>query len=376
MKAARAEAPGQLSAPSHAETIAAIRLIRSPSIGPRTFYQLIKLYGTAERAAQAAPDMARRGGKKDFALVPEKGAEAELARLDKLGARALLWCEEAYPALLRQIADAPPILNVLGNVELLAKPAIAMVGARNASLNGCRMAEQLAGGLTNAGYSVASGLARGIDAAAHKGAGIVHTIAVLGGGIDHIYPRENEALYHAIAKEGLLVSECSPGTVPHAEHFPRRNRIISGVSLGVVVVEAATRSGSLITARQALEQGREVMAVPGHPLDPRAEGPNKLIREGATLITSVEDILETVTSFRSRAEDFRLEESGDAYRALDERAVEDIRERLVSLLNSGATPVDDLIAECGDARAVLAALLELELGGKIIRHPGNKVGLL
>ncbi len=367
--------------PDTEERLAVLRLIRSQEIGPATFYQLVEQYGSAGRALDAVPGLARRGGgKQPIQLCSRETAETELAACEALGARIITLWDEEYPAMLRHISDAPPVLTLLGNAALFARPAVAMVGARNASLPGCRLAGKLAQGMAEAGYAVVSGLARGIDAAVHKGAGARNTIAVVAGGIDHIYPRENTELYHAIACEGAVVTECAFGTVPKPEHFPRRNRIISGLARGTVVVEANARSGSLITARFALEQGREVMAVPGFPLDPRAEGPNKLLKEGAALVETPEDILNAVNQPREKDPGALLESMPPSFAAvppaLDEAEVADVRERLAAQLSFTPVAVDALIAEHGgqaEARAVLAALLELELAGRLTRHPGNRV---
>ena len=275
------------------ERIDRLRLIRSENIGPVSFRQLLNRYGAATTALDALPDLARRGGRrKALRIATVANAEQEMEAVVALGGRHIFIGEPDYPLPLAQISDAPPALSLLGRSDMLAKPTIGIVGARNASTNGKRFAEALARTLAKGGIVVASGLARGIDAAAHTGALAGDTVAVVAGGADVIYPKENTTLYESIRKHGAILSEMPPGTEPTARHFPNRNRIISGLSLGVVVVEAALRSGSLITARQAGEQGREVFAVPGFPLDPRARGTNDLIRNGATLIESADDILE------------------------------------------------------------------------------------
>ncbi|HEX9702366.1 MAG TPA: DNA-processing protein DprA, partial [Rhodospirillales bacterium] len=277
---------------SDAEKLAWLRLIRTDNVGPITFRRLLERFGSAARALDALPDLARRGGRAQGLKPRAKAeAEAEIEAVRACGARLLAWGEPDYPPLLAHVEDAPPLLSVLGHAGLLNKKAIAVVGARNASINGCRFAERLARDCGQGGLLVVSGMARGIDAAAHKGGLATGTLAVLGGGIDVIYPKENADLYRRIVGEGVLVSEVAPGTQPQARHFPRRNRLISGVSRGVVVVEASPRSGSLITARMALEQGRDVFAVPGAAMDPRARGTNHLIRQGAILTESAEDVL-------------------------------------------------------------------------------------
>jgi len=272
---------GPLRNLDRAERAAWLRLIRIENVGPVTFRHLLRRYGTAAKALGALPDLARRGGRRRPVVIPPAAEiAAELDAIDSLGARAIALCEPEYPPSLRAIEDAPPLLLCLGHVHLLRKPAVAIVGARNASANGRRLAERIASDLATQGLVVVSGLARGIDAAAHGGALEGGTIAVMAGGPDVFYPEENVGLYREIDERGAIVGEMPPGTVPQARHFPRRNRLVSGLALGTLVVEAAPRSGSLITARLALEQGREVMAVPGSPLDPRARGCNDLLRQG------------------------------------------------------------------------------------------------
>ncbi len=276
-----------------AERLDWLRLIRTENVGPVTFYQLLRRFGSAGAALEALPRLATRGGRQaTLTICPRGAAERELADLDKAGVALVAWGEPDYPAALATLDDAPPLLQLRGRRALLRSRAIAVVGARNASANGRRIARELAADLGQHGFVVASGLARGIDAAAHLGSLPTGTVAVLGGGVDVVYPEENRELYEAIAENGVLVAEPPLGTVPQARHFPRRNRIISGLSLGIVVVEAAARSGSLITARFALDQGREVFAVPGSPLDPRCRGTNDLIRNGATLTETAEDVLQ------------------------------------------------------------------------------------
>ena len=273
------------------EKLAWLRLIRSENVGTITFHRLVERFGSAGAALEALPELARRGGgARKIKVCPKAAAEREMEALDSLGARLIARGEAGYPALLAHIDDAPPLLGVIGHAHLLERTAIAVVGARNASLNGRRFARRLAGDLGSGGLLVVSGLARGIDSSAHEGALETGTAAVLAGGIDVVYPEEAAGLYADIRERGVLMSEMPPGTRPQARHFPRRNRLISGLSRGVVVVEASPRSGSLITARLALEQGREVFAVPGSPLDPRARGTNDLIRQGATLTESADDV--------------------------------------------------------------------------------------
>ncbi len=270
-----------------------LRLSRSENIGPITFFQLLRRFGAASAALEAIPDLARRGGrKKPIQLLDPGEAEREADIIAKSGARLIAACEPDYPLALRAIADPPPVLTVLGRIDLLgaASPTVAIVGARNASGAGQRIAQGIAADLGTGGIIVASGLARGIDTAAHRGALATGTVAVVAGGVDVTYPPENRDLQASIAEKGCVISEQPMGTEPQARHFPRRNRLISGISLGVLIVEAAPRSGSLITARMALEQGREIFAVPGSPLDPRAQGTNHLLRQGAILTERADDI--------------------------------------------------------------------------------------
>ena len=275
------------------ERLARLRLARSESVGPITYRQLLAHCGSACAAIEALPALARRGGRRRaIRLCPEAEAEAELAAFQERDGRILTRGEPGYPEALDATEDAPPVIGLLGDPALLERPAMAIVGARNASANGRRIAKQLAAELGSAGFVIVSGMARGIDAAAHEGALASGTIAVLAGGADVVYPRENQALYEKILSQGLLIGELPLGTTPQARHFPRRNRIISGLARGVLVVEAAPRSGSLITARLALDQGRELFAVPGSPLEPRARGCNALLRDGAAhLVESAEDVM-------------------------------------------------------------------------------------
>ena len=274
--------------------------MRTPGIGPVTYRQLIARFGTPAAALAAVPDLARRGGGKAPALRMTADAEREIAWVEKLGAKWLMLGQGLYPRLLAEMEDAPPLLIAKGNVNLLERQAVAIVGARNASAAACRFARGLAHDLGQHDLVVVSGLARGIDSAAHDGALATGTIGVIARGIDIFYPPENEQRQRTMYEQGLVIAEMPPGTEPRARHFPYRNRIIAGMSAGTVVVEAAPRSGSLITARLAAEAGREVMAVPGSPLDPRAQGCNQLIRDGATLIQNAADVVEAVRPFVSQ----------------------------------------------------------------------------
>jgi DNA processing protein len=363
-----------------AEKLDWLRLIRSENVGPVTFYQLLARFGSAAAALEALPGIARQGGRaQPIAISTRAAAERELGAIDRLGARLVAWGEPDYPSALAATEDAPPLLSVLGQAALLTRPAIAVVGARNASTNGRRFARDLALQLGQKGLVVASGFARGIDTAAHEGALPTGTVAVLAGGIDILYPEENRTLREAIVERGALLAEMPVGTVPKARHFPRRNRIISGCALGVVVVEAALRSGSLITARFALEQGREVFAVPGSPLDPRCRGTNDLIRHGATLTETAEDVwaqlqgpLSPGTPARRRdwSAPFPEEPAGGG-------ELEAARRRVLERLSPTPVGIDDLVRECQLPQALtMSVLLELELAGRLERQPGNLVALL
>jgi DNA processing protein len=353
------------------DLIARIRLIRSPSIGPVTYRQLIARFGSAQAALEAIPDLARRGGGAPPRLVGADQAAREQARVEKLGGRYLVLGQGLYPSLLAQMDDAPPLLIAKGNVGLLDRPSVAIVGARNASAAACRFARSLAHDIGSEGLVVVSGLARGIDSAAHDGALESGTVAVIAGGIDVFYPPENEQRQKALSERGLVLAEMPPGTEPRARHFPYRNRIIAGLTLGTIVVEAAPRSGSLITARLAGEAGREVMAVPGSPLDPRAQGCNALIRDGATLVQNAADVIEAIQPARARV---ASPEAG--YDPPAEQFDGEAAEAVESLLGPSPVPVDEIIRLSGaPSGAVQMALLELDLAGRLDRHAGGKVSL-
>ncbi|HEX5238617.1 MAG TPA: DNA-processing protein DprA [Sphingomicrobium sp.] len=350
-----------------------IRLVRSPGIGPVTYRQLIARFGTPAAALAAVPDLARRGGGAAPRLCSPEEAEREIAAVEKLGARYLIMGQGLYPHLLTELEDAPPLLMAKGNLALLDRMAVAIVGARNASAAACRFARGLAYDLGQQDLVVVSGLARGIDSAAHDGALETGTIAIVAGGIEVFYPPENEPRQKALCERGLVLAEMPPGTEPRARHFPYRNRIIAGVSAGTVVVEAAPKSGSLITARLAAEAGREVMAVPGSPLDPRAQGCNQLIRDGATLIQNAADVLEAIRPYESQVRsapapyEHRPEERLDGVNVLAS---------IEGLLGASPVPVDEVIRLSGAcAGSVQMALLELDLAGRLDRHAGNKVSL-
>jgi DNA processing protein len=381
-----------------------LRLIRSENVGPRTFRALINQFGGASAALEALPDLARRGGRLLLKVTSRAEAEKEMAAATRLGVRFVAMGEPEYPKTLQAIDTAPPLIAVRGSTDVLARPCVAMVGSRNASASGLTFTERLSRQLGEAGYVVVSGLARGIDTRAHRATLETGTIAVLAGGHDKVYPSENEPLLRTIVEQGgAVISEMPMGWEPRGRDFPRRNRIVSGLSYGVVVVEAARRSGSLITARFALEQGREVFAVPGSPLDPRAEGTNDLIREGATLcagldhVTSVlEPLIASGPRLDTGAEEpqhlLGTEELWDELdlpdvprppsgtiqptAGIDDEGI-DSPGGLVELLGPSPIAIDDLVRQSGlSIRAVQMTLLELEIAGRLERHGGNAVSLL
>lgn len=374
---------------SPADTFARIRLLRSPGIGPVSYFQLLRRFGDAASALDALPDLAARGGGK-YRPVPTERIEAEIERLHRAGAQYLFHDAPAYPRLLAALETPPPVLTWRGDLSLLGQGAVALVGARNASAGACRLAREFAAALAARGLAVVSGLARGIDAATHRGAlaGMGQggdTIGVIASGIDITYPPEHAALQEEVAARGLLLAEMPPGTEPLARHFPFRNRIIAGLAAGTVVVEAAPRSGSLITARLAAEAGREVMAVPGSPLDSRSRGCNELIRDGAVLVQSADDIAELLERFDgtevpSRRKTLRepiwsgLDEEGPEARHAP--AANDSPLDITHLLGTAPVGIDELIRQSGaSAGAVQMALLELELAGRLQRHAGGRVSL-
>jgi DNA processing protein len=364
--------------PDREDAFARIRLLRSPNVGPVSYFQLLRRFGSAAAAIEALPDLVSRAGGK-FRAAPVDVVEREVAATRKAGARYVLHGTEQYPALLAQLDSPPPLLVVRGDTALFARPAVAMVGARNASAGAVKLARDFAAALAGAGLAVVSGLARGIDGAAHRGAlaGMADgggTIGVIAGGIDVAYPPEHAQLQEQVAGEGLLVAELPAGTEPLARHFPRRNRIIAGLAAGTLVVEAAPRSGSLITARLAGESGREVMAIPGSPLDSRSQGCNQLIRDGAVLVQSPDDVLELLRDFAGAPRSRVAESQPDfAFTAADEPA--DPAD-LAALLGTAPVAVDELIRQSGQgAAAVQLALLDLELAGRLVRHAAGRVSL-
>ncbi len=353
-----------------------LRLARTEGVGPVAWRELMRRYGSGAKALDALPHLARRGGRAGpLRIMTVAEAERELAAGAALDAVLLTAGEPGFPRLLGEIDPPPPVLWARGHAALLAKPAVAVVGARIASAAGQRFARALAADLGAAGYGVVSGLARGVDGAAHEGALRTGTIAVLAGGVDDVYPPEHADLYARVTAQGCIVSENAVGRRATARDFPRRNRIISGLSLGVVVVEAEPRSGSLITARLAAEQGREVFAVPGSPLDPRARGPNELIRQGAALCEGVEDVVRVLGGLGQAGEPQMDLFAGPG---LDDPAIDAaadrLRERAYALLSPTPTPRDEIVRALGEpAPGVLAALVELSLAGRAELLPGGLV---
>ena len=365
---------------SEGERLDWLRLARSENVGPMTFFALLARYGTAAAVLDALPALARRGGRRrPIKVCSRAAAEREFAALAALGGRLLACGESAYPPLLAAIPDPPPVLALRGRAALLTGDSIAVVGARNASAGGLHFAERLAAELGAAGLVVVSGMARGIDAQAHAGALATGTVAVMGGGVDVLYPKENRSLFEQVLERGAVVSEAPLGTVPLGRHFPRRNRIVSGLARGVVVVEGAARSGSLITARLALEQGREVLAVPGSPLDPRSRGPNRLIRDGATLVEGADDVLDALGDGGRRVlgeprPEWPRPAAADGPQ--DDDAPQTARESVAALLGPSPVQVDLLVRQSRLTPAMVATiLLELELAGRLERHPGSRVSL-
>lgn len=364
-----------------AEAFARIQLLRSPNIGPVTYRRLLQRYHTAQKALEALPDLAARGGR-PYKAAPIAQIEQEITATRRADARYLFHDSAQYPANLGHAGHAPPILIYRGDIELAARPCLAMVGARNASAAAVKLARDFAAAFTKAGIVVVSGLARGIDGAAHQGS-LPATIGVIASGIDMAYPPQHADLQEQIANNGLLLAEQPTGTQPRGSHFPSRNRIIAGLCAGTLVVEAAPRSGSLITARLAGEYGREVMAIPGSPLDPRSHGCNQLIRDGATLVQTPEDALEVITGFdgawqrvspgHALREDIAQYYGDDTQIAVsDDHETADIRQ----LLSTAPVAVDELIRQSGgNAAAVQLALLELEIAGRLVRHAAGRVSL-
>lgn len=349
-----------------------LRLARTENVGPVTFRQLVGRYGSASAALDALPGLTRQGGRAQTLSIPSaEAADREIEAGLALGGQLLTGAEALFPARLAALDPPPPLIWAMGDPLLLARPSVAIVGARIASAGGQRFARGLAHDLGAAGYAVVSGMARGIDGAAHEGSLATGSVAVLGGGPDDIYPPEHGALYRRLLEQGCVVSEHPPGRRATAKDFPRRNRIISGLSLAVVVVEAEIRSGSLITARLAAEQGREVLAVPGSPLDPRARGTNDLIRQGAALCEGAEDVVRALEGLRGLGEPAPVHDPG----AFDQNELSDgLRERIVGLLSPTPVSRDELVRASGaSAGAVAGALIELSLAGRAELLPGGLV---
>ena len=364
---------------SFSEKISWLQLIRSENIGPITFFQLLRKFGSASQALAEIPELARKGGaKKPIRIFAKASAQREMDQLMSAGGQLIAACEPQYPPLLREIHDPPPVISVMGHISLLQKECIGVVGSRNASAVAQKLTQRFSADLGAKNIVIVSGLARGIDSAAHTASLQTGTIGVVGGGVDVAYPRENRELQNLIAEQGCIVAEQSFGTKPQARHFPRRNRIISGLSLGILVMEATPKSGSLITARMAAEQGRDVFAVPGSPLDPRAKGTNNLIRNGAALVESAAEILDELRSVRLRP----LQEPDQPMLPLrhpmpiDTNLLNEARPNIVSLLSPVAINIDELVRlSLAPPSVVMTILLELELAGRIERHFGNRVSL-
>lgn len=369
---------------SDEERLACLRLIRSENVGPVTFRDLINYYGGASKALEILPSLSRRGGSgRPIRICSKSDAERELAIAERIGATAVFTIERNYPAVLASIDAPPPMLYLKGNQELLKRPAIATVGSRQCSAAGVQLTKLFANQLSEAGIVIVSGLARGIDRAAHDASLQRGTIAVVAGGIDWVYPPEHAELQSRIGSEGCLVTERPPGLQPRDKDFPRRNRIIAGLVYGVIIIEAAARSGTLVTARYANELGREVFAVPGHPLDPRAEGTNRLIKQGATLVTEANDILDVLRpllSFKEREFDFAAPMSPPlpppAPAPVADIPTDDIVKAVLTALGPAPVTVDTIARQIGlNARSVQIALLELDLAGRIERQGQSLVAL-
>ncbi|MEC9344610.1 MAG: DNA-processing protein DprA [Pseudomonadota bacterium] len=361
-----------------AERLARLRLIRSENVGPTTWGRLLGRFGTARAALDALPDLAARAGRKRLRIATPSEAEREWALLDRLGGHWLIAGDADYPARLAATEDAPPVIAVIGDVARLSAPSLAVVGARNASSNGRTLCRRLCQQVGAAGFTIVSGLARGIDAEAHRASLATGTVGVVAGGVDVVYPPENAELQRLIGEQGAVVAESAMGAQPMARHFPRRNRVIAGLSLGVLVVEAALRSGSLITARMANDYGRDVFAVPGSPLDPRARGANRLIREGARLVEDADDILDDLAPALARprgaAEAAAILLPAPAPVSFDD--ADRARDLLLEALAVEPTDADSLIRATGlDSAAFAAGMLELELAGLVERHAGNRYAL-
>lgn len=370
--------------PLSGELFDRLRLIRSANIGPVSYRRLMHRYGTAQRALAALPEIAAKGGRRSPEIAPVDAIFREIEQVEKLDGQFLFHDDANYPAILSELRNAPPVLICRGNISLTQKPSVAIVGARNASAASRSFARRLANDLSEQGITIVSGLARGIDTAAHEGSIEHASVGVIAGGTDIYFPPENQDLQELIAKDGLLLSEQPPGTEPHARHFPFRNRIIAGLSVGTVIVEAAPKSGSLITARLAAESGRQVMAVPGSPMDPRSQGCNILIREGASLIQSADDVLELIRPIdermsRDNTPVRQVMRAPAASPQIPKNAPEtqiDKEAKVLELLSTTPVTVDELVRQSHvDPAELQLILLELELVGKLTRSAGARVAL-
>lgn len=358
-----------------------LQLIRTQNIGPITFHRLIAKYKTASEALKALPELSRKAGRRTQLKASDRTeCERELEEADRRGARLIASCEDDYPKALKAIPDHPPLIFLRGHASLFEKPAVAIIGARNASGVGRKIARMLAGDLGQAGYVAVSGLARGIDGAAHDAALNTGTVAVVAGGVDVVYPPEHEDLTTRIAREGAVISECPMGAQPTARDFPKRNRLISGLSRGVVVVEAAAKSGTLLTANFALEQGREVFAVPGSPLDPRCQGANRLIRDGATLVERAEDIIEALAAqtrgVSDKTRDLFDWNDGMSEREPDPAMLASLRRQVLEILSFTPLHRDEILREADAPPGLVAdTLLDLVLSGEALEHEGGRFSL-
>lgn len=351
-----------------------LQIIRTPNVGPTTFFQLMRRFGNAKEVLAQLPHLSR---KTPLVLCSRDDAKIELEQTQKFGAKLVLYGQQEYPALLHMISDPPPIITVSGQADIWAeKPLIAMVGSRNASANGCQLAQKMAREMGEAGVVSVSGLARGIDTFCHKGALATGTVGVIAGGIDNIYPPENAKLFEQMRETGAIISEQPFGALPFAGAFPGRNRIIAGMCLGTLVVEASPKSGSLITARFATENNRELFAIPGSPLDGRAKGCNQLIKQGAHLVEDASDILNAINQLSRHSLSEFPEAEFDFTPTTEPANSDDAEQRIIDKLSITAVEVDELIEQCAlSAAQVQAILLELELAGRLRRSAGNKVGL-
>ncbi len=359
------------------EKLAIMRLIRTQNIGPVTLTMLLRRYKTGSAVLEQLPEISKRS-RISLNISTQSAAEDEIAAAEKIGAQIIVRGEDAYPKSLAMFDDAPGCLTCLGHLHLLQKPALSVVGSRNASLNALYLTRLLCSEIGQAGYTIVSGMARGIDAAAHEGSLTTGSIAVLAGGVDQVYPRENTRIYESLRDQGVLMSEMPTGMQPFAKHFPIRNRIIASLGIRLLVVEAGLKSGSLITAREAADRGRDVMAIPGSPLDPRSKGCNNLLRDGAMLVQDSQDILEQIDSkeWKVNPPSLPLFDEGKPTDP-NQDEVEKAKQELLNLLSFDASSVDELIKRCHFSIPVISmALFEMELAGVIIRHYGNRVSLL